>query len=575
VRGPLAAAAALLAAACTQNAQVPAGDLFTEVAAASGLHFVYFNGMSGEYYYAEMMGGGVALLDFDNDGDLDVYLTQGGMLGPGKTLADAILPVPEGPLTDRLFRNDLSVNPDGSRSLRFTDVTEAAGVHAAGYGMGAAAADYDNDGWTDLYVLNYGPNQLLHNNGDGTFSDVTAKAGAGDSRWSVSASFADIDADGWLDLFVANYVDFNFANHRQCFTQTSAPSYCGPSVYAPQPDRLLRNLGNGRFDDVTVTAGLSQEYGSGLGVVAADFNGDGHVDIYVANDGKPNQLWINLGDGRFRNDAVIAGAAVNMDGVAEAGMGVDAADIDGDGDLDLILTHLARETNTVYVNDGKGWFEDRSIVTGLGAPSVADTGFGTAWFDYDNDGLLDLLAVNGAVDVIENQLRAGEAYPLRQKNKLYRNAGGASLRFEDVSAQGGAALALSEVSRGAAFGDIDNDGDTDVVIVNNGGPARLLRNEVGNRNAWLGLRLVDAHGRDALGARVRVETADGRVLWRWARSDGSYASANDPRVLVGLGDARGVRSVTVRWPTGEGERWRDVASGRYTVLRQGTGEALP
>ena len=437
--------------------------IFSERAAETGIDFVHFNGMSGEFYYCEMVGGGGALFDYDNDGDLDAYIVQGSMLGAGKTLADAIFPPATSSLTDRLYRNDLVMNPDGTTRLRFTDVTPSSGLRALGYGMGAAAADFNNDGWVDLYVINFGPNQMFQNNGDGTFTDVTQKTGTGNENWGVSAAFLDFDRDGWLDLFLGNYVDFRFSNRNECHSASGAVDYCGPLGYQPVPNRLFRNNGDGTFTDVTGATGTddprwsvsaafldydrdgwldlyvgnyvnfsfsnhklcfsfgnassksAREYcdpsryeplpeslfhnrGDGtfedvsrksgiagqsngaLGVSSADFNGDGWIDIYVANDKRPNHLWINQKDGRFRNEALVSGCAVSGEGFAESSMGVDAGDFDNDGDEDLFMTHMSlNEKNTLYRNNGKGWFEDVSYPSGLALPSVVFTGFGTAF----------------------------------------------------------------------------------------------------------------------------------------------------------------------------------------------------
>ena len=563
------------ASADAARAPEAAGDdpWFTDRAAAAGIDFVHFNGMSGEHYFNEVVGSGGALFDFDNDGDLDVLLLQGQMLGPGKTLDDALFPPPAGrPLTDRLYRNDLEIGPGGARSLRFTDVTRGSGLAAGDYGMGVAAGDFDNDGRTDLYRTRQGPNQLFRNNGDGTFTDVGEASGTDDPRWSVAASFVDADHDGWLDIYVGNYVEYEPGDGDTCRTATDEPSYCAPQSYPYEPDRLYLNRGDGTFADVTAEAGIDAAYGPALGVVAADLDADGRVDIYVANDGEPNQLWMNEGGGRFRDDALLAGVAVNAMGAAEASMGVDVGDVDGDGDGDLFMTHVSAETNTFYVNDGAGFFDDRSAEAGLGAPSLPYTGFGAAWFDVDNDTWLDALVVNGAVRTIEALARARDPFPLHERNQLFRNLGGG--RFEDVSGRAGEALALSEVSRGAAFGDVDNDGDVDVLVTNNNGPPRLLINEVGHRRHWLGLRLVGgpAAPRDMLGARVGVFPAGGgRPLWRRARADGSYASASDPRVLVGLGASAGVERVRVVWPSGRVEEWTAVEADGWTTLVEGTG----
>ncbi len=545
------------------------GGGFVEIAEASGLDFVQFNGMSGEWYLVENLGGGVALLDYDGDGDLDVFLVQGEMLGPKPPSAALFPPPPGKPPGARLYRNDLTVAPDGTRSLRFTDVTEQSGIRDTGYGMGVAAADYDNDGDVDLYLANLGPNQLWRNNGDGTFTNVTQPAGVGEPRLSVSAAFLDYDRDGRLDLFVGNYVDFSPDNNRPCYAPWSARDYCSPKVYRALPDTLYRNRGDGTFEDVSVKTRVAQEAGTALGVVAADFNGDGWADVYVANDGMANHLWMNQKDGTFVNDALLAGAAVNREGMAEASMGVDAGDVDGDGDEDLFMTHLAGETNTLYLNNGEGWFEDRSVQSGLAGPSKAYTSFGTAFFDYDNDGDLDLFVASGAVNIIQTQAEAGDPYPLRQPKQLYENEGEG--RFRDVSAEAGAALQVPEVSRGVAFGDLDNDGDTDLVVANNNGPVRLLENRLGTRNHWLGLRLIGREGRDAVGARVAVERAGQPTLWRRVRADGSYAAANDPRVLVGLGQGGEVGQVRVHWPDGTVESFAGLLADRYHTVRQGSG----
>ena len=544
-------------------------EWFTDVAEEAGLHFTHFNGMSGDFFFPEIIGPGVGLLDIDNDDDLDVYLVQGQLLGAGKMLSDALFPPAESlPLTGRLFRNDLAVQADGTRTLRFTDVTDESGIDTSEYGMGVAAGDVDNDGWIDLYLTNFGQNQLFRNNGDGTFSDVSGQTGVDDGAWGVSAAFLDYNRDGWLDLFVANYVEYNTEADRPCPSVTGGIGYCVPQVYRAQPDRLYRNQGDGSFVDVTATTLVGRTFGPALGVATADFDGDGWTDIYVANDGEENQLWMNQQDGTLLNTAVLSGTALNWDGDAEGSMGVDAGDFDNDGDEDLFMTHLTTETNTLYLNNGTGLFEDRSAVSGLGPPSLALTGFGTAWLDFDNDGWLDILTVNGRVSSPEE--RANEPFPYDQWRQLFRNRGDG--RFEEVTDQAGAVFAVSEVGRGAAFGDVDNDGDTDVLVGNDVGQIRLLINQVGNTNHWLGLRLVGEEApRDMLGARVEVVLTDGTTRWRRVHADGSYASANDPRVLVGLGDATDLSRVRAHWPSGHVEEWTDVAIDRWTTLTEGGG----
>lgn len=544
---------------------------FVEIASKVGLQFTHFNGMSGEFYFPENVGVGAALFDFDNDGDLDVYLRQGAMLGEGKTLNDALFPPPPGDsLGDRLFRNDWYLNGDGGRVLRFVDITSRSGIVVNSYGMGVAVGDYDNDGWIDLYLTNLEANQLLHNNGDGTFEETSQVAGVDIELWSVSASFLDYDRDGWLDLYVGNYVDFSLENHKPCFAESSARDYCGPRSYRPSPDRLFRNRGDGTFEDVSAVSGIAQEFGGTLGVVTLDFNLDGWLDIYVANDQLPNQLWMNQQDGHFQNEAVIAGVAVNESGAPEASMGVDAADFDDDGDEDIFVTHLRRQTNTIYVNQGEGWFSDKTLVAGLAAPSLAYTSFGTGWIDFDNDSRLDLLIVNGAVQRIEALALQNDPYPLHQTNQIFRNIGDGS--FREVSQEAGAAFQMSDVSRGAAFGDLDNDGDTDVVICNNNGPVRLLRNTAADTSSWLGLHL-DASGKSGLGllgSRVLIHREGRRPMWRRPRVDGSYASANSPEILVGLNGATQISDLTVMWTDGTSEVWSDLPLQKIITLIQST-----
>jgi hypothetical protein len=322
------------------------------------------------------------------------------------------------PRAARLYRNDLVVNPDGTRNLQFTDVTDASRLCSRGYGMGVAVGDFDSDGCVDMFITHFGaPNQLFRNNCDGTFTDVTSKAGvAGDGRWGASATFFDYDRDGFLDLFVTNYVDFSLKDNKRCFNSTGARDYCAPSTYKPVPGILYRNRGDGTFEDVSVKSGITREFGSGLGVIAADFNDDRWPDIYVANDGNPNQLWINQKDGTFRNEAGIRGCAVSVDGAPEAGMGVDFADVHNNGREDIFITHLTREKATLYVNLGQGQFEDRSAAAGLAAATAAYTGFGTAFIDYDNDGWLDIVIANGAVHTIDTLVSARDPFPLHQKN---------------------------------------------------------------------------------------------------------------------------------------------------------------
>ncbi len=542
-----------------------AGEWFTDRAKESGLDFVHVNGMTGKFYQPEIMAPGVGLVDIDNDGDLDVYLVQGQVLGTGTPL----VPPPPGPRGDRLYRNDLQVSADGTRTLRFTDITAQSGIRPRGYGMGVAAGDIDNDGFVDLYLTGFGRNQMFRNNGNGTFSDVTKASGTDDpASWGVSASFFDYDRDGLLDLFVGNYLNYTLQTHTPCFGPSGAPDYCRPEVYGAQPNRLYHNTGNGRFADVTIPSGVAQAFGPALGAVAADVNRDGWLDLFVTNDEQENELWMNQQNGTFTNTALLAGAALGASGERKANMGVDAGDFDADGDDDLFVTELISQGSSLWVNDGTGTFEEQSARLGIRGPSLPYTGFGTAWLDVDNDGWLDLLAVNGDVNQnVKTLARPGDPFPLGQRRQLFRNTGG---RFEDVSNSAGSMFAQAEVGRGAAFGDIDNDGDTDVLVANGAGPVRLLINAIGSRQHWLGLRLVGKGAqRDAVGARVELRRGSGPVLVRRARADGSYASANDPRVLAGLGTSTEVPRVRVTWPDGTSEEWTPAAIDRYTTLVQG------
>jgi hypothetical protein len=575
---PLLAAIVIVSAAIDGaiGAAAPDDALFREVAASVGLTFVHDNGGRGNYFLPEIMGSGGALFDYDNDGDLDVYVVQGSPL-------DA--PAREG---GRLFRNELIGGSGGSGGgrLRFTDVTDKAGVGLKAIGMGAAVADYDNDGDLDLLVTTFGRNTLFRNNGDGTFTDATESAGieraaktdrSGDSarsgaadvpRWNSSAAFFDYDRDGHLDLFIAAYVDFTVGGNKVCADPVGARDYCSPKAYRPVPSRLFHNEGSGRFADVSEAAGITRAYGAGLGVAVGDYNGDGWLDLFVANDATPNQLWINRQNGTFEDRGLLSGTAFNAAGSPEGSMGIASGDYDNDGDEDLFVTNLIGESHALYVNDGRGNFEDARGPAGLAAPVAGYTGFGTKWFDYDLDGKLDLFIANGAVNIVE-ALR-GQPFPFHHIDQLFRQIDGGG-KFVEMTSTAGPAFKLSEVGRGAAFGDIDNDGDVDVLVTNNNGPVRLLLNDA--RGHWLSIRLDQPGNRWGFGARIGVERRGQPTLWRRVGTDGSYLSASDARVHVGLGPvtAGRVDAVVVEWPDGQRERWTGVQADRTIVLKRGEG----
>ncbi len=540
--------------------------LFREVAADVGLAFVHSSARSDQFYMPEIVGSGCGLLDYDGDGDLDVYLVQTGSL-------TSTAGSPGDPPMDRLYRNDLVVGPDGNRTLHFTDVTSESGIRGVGFGMGVATGDYDADGHVDLYVTNVGSNQLWRNRGDGSFEDVTAAAGADDPRWSTSAAFADLDGDGDLDLYVCSYVHYTTDIDPRCESPGGVRDYCGPDGFDPLPDLLLRNRGDGTFEDVSVRSGIASAPGAGLGVVCADLNADGRTDVYVANDGMANHLWSGRADGTFEEVALSAGCALNADGRAEASMGIALGDADEDGDPDLFVSHLTRETNTLYRNDGRGRFSDVSAAARLGMASRSATGFGAAFFDLENDGRLDVAVANGGVKIVEERQRAGDPFPYGQPNQLFRNQG----QFTEVSALTGDAFTLPEAGRGLAVGDVDGDGDHDLLVSSAAGPVRLFLNESSAASAWLGVRLLasETPAVDALGVRLGVSRDGGATFtWRRVHTDGSYCSARDPRVLFGLGDHDGEVVLRAVWAAEDVEEWAIAGTRRIVRLVRGTGEPV-
>lgn len=522
---------------------------FEQCAEQRGLRFTHDSGHRGHMLFPEIVCGGTALFDMDGDGDLDAFFVQSGQVD-----SDASKRSPS-----RLFRN----RGDGT----FDDVTDDSGADVRGYGMGVAAGDYDNDGDVDLYVTCLGPDVLLRNQGDGRFTDVTTDAGVGDPSFGASAGFVDFDHDGDLDLLVANYVHWSPSQERECFSTVGHPDYCSPNAYkAPARDTLYRNNGDGTFTDVSEQAGLTAAFGNGLGVGFADFNADGWVDLLVANDGLPNQLWVNQGNGTFVDRAWESGCAVDESGTAKAGMGVAINDLDDDGDFDLLIVNMQRETDSLLRNEG-GYFVDMTRTRGLAALSKQFTRFGVGLVDFNNDGWLDLFEANGKVrrlDETSHDRRDVYAEP----NLLYR--GTPAGRFEEVQPRGGTDPVLIATGRAAAFGDIDNDGRVDILVVNRDGPARLLRNIVADADHWIVLRVVEEHGRDALGATVSLKIGD-RIIMRSVQTAGSYCAASDPRVHVGLGAAEVVRDVTVRWVDGTTETFGDLAADQIMMLRRGGG----
>ena len=461
------------------RAGAAAAPWFVDETLERGVDFVHRSGHADRYLFPELMGGGVALLDKDDDGDLDLFLVQSGSLTEPDVGGH------------RLYEND--------GAGRFTDVTEAAGITPGGYGMGAAAADFDGDGDVDLYVTCVGPNRLLRNDGVGRFTDVTEAAGVGDAGWGTSATFLDLDLDGHLDLFITNYVDWSLATEKDCFDPTGLADYCSPTAYgAPSVDTLYRNNGDGTFDDVSLAMGLDATPGNGLGAVAGDFDGDGQTDLFVANDQMPDSLWLRGDDGRLVDRAERLGCARDPHGNPRAGMGVDAVDVEGDGDLDLLVVHMAREQDGFFRNRGEGFVEETRL-SGIGMGTFRRTRFGVGFHDFDADGWLDLYVANGRVNQMMAPISEDDIYA--EPNSLLR--GLPSGRWEPVVPAGGTASEVLLTSRGAAFGDLDGDGAVDVVVGNRDGRPQLLRNVSAGENRRLVVRLVDG-GRDAVGATATV-----------------------------------------------------------------------
>lgn len=542
---PTLACAAVVGTAIVVSACRDAGDApwFDEQAEERGIDFVHVSGHAGRFLLPEIVGSGAALADLDGDGDLDAYLVQSGSLYDESASA-----------SDRLYWN------------RGDGVFQAASVplpERPGYGMGVATGDYDNDGDVDLYVTCVGRNALLRNDGAGRFTETGAAAGVDDPGFGASAAFLDFDRDGDLDIFLANYIHWSPASEIDCYIAGTL-TYCPPENYgAPAPDRLFRNNGDGSFTDVSDAAGLNLAYGNGFGVVGADFNRDGMADVYVANDMTVNQLWINRGGLRFVDSASAMGAAVDGYGTAKAGMGVAAADIDDDGDSDLLVVNLEGQSDSLFRNQGE-WFDDATAQYGLAVSSRRHTRFGVAWADFDNDGVLDLYQANGRVSAEEG----GEGDVFAEPNMLYRGTLGGP--FEVVPG-GGVAHPLVHTSRGLSVGDVNDDGGLDLLIVNRDARAYLLMNRVPKRGNWVRFRVVDGHGRDSHLAEVSGIVGTARKH-RDVQTASSYLSANSSRVHFGLGDREAIADVVVRWPDGRSEAFGDFRGGRTVALRRGTGE---
>lgn len=523
---------------------------FEDVTSRAGLAFRYERGPE-RYWLPEIMGGGAGWIDFDRDGHLDLYLVQGG---------NHLSQSAGGGPANVLYRN----RGDGT----FEDVTQQAGVGDTRYGMGVAVGDFDQDGYSDLYVTNVGANVLYRNRGDGTFEDVTQRAGVAAPGWSTAAAFVDYDQDGDTDLMVVNYIDWSPQREVSCKKGSNERDYCSPLVYqAPAMDTLFRNRGDGTFEDVTLEAGLQAAFGNGLGLIVSDLNLDGRIDFYVANDGMPNQLWLQDASGKFKDHALAMGCAVNRNGMAEAGMGVAAIDLENDSDMDLFVTHLTKETNTLFVNHGD-YFADETAEYQLAAPSLNYTGFGAVFNDFNHDGCLDLYVVNGRVGKFGKAYRTDD--PFAEPNLLFRGA--ADGKFVEQLPQGGTEPVLTENGRAAAAADYDRDGDVDLVIVNNGDRATLLANRAGDERAWLRLQVVDSLGREATGARVGVRTVRG-WQWRLVGRSSSYLASHEMEVHFGLAGDERVEEVQVIWPNLQAESFGACDVRRSYLLRQGDAPA--
>ena len=519
------------------------GVRFTDITAELGIEFRHVNGESGKKYFIEPIGSGVALFDFDNDGDLDIYFVNGSDL---PRISSSLPP------TNRLYRNDDGV---------FTDITDKASVGDTGYGLGCCVGDFDNDGFTDLYVTNYGPNVLYHNNGDGTFTDVADTAGVGGNQFSSGCAFVDVDADGYLDLYVVNYVQFDPDTNPEC-TRQGIPTYCTPEALPGVADVFYRNNGDGTFTDVSEKVGVGTANGKGLGVVCGDVDNDGDVDVFVANDTTPNFLYRNERNGvAMTEDALFAGVALSEEGRAYSGMGANLGDFDNDGYLDIVITNFQDQTNSLYHNAQSGFFTEMSFAKEIGERSLPYLAWGVDFIDFNNDGWLDLFVANGHLDDNISEIDPIGTYA--QPNQLFLNDRG--IRFSENP---DAAIAQQKVSRGTAFGDMDNDGDIDIVVSNLKDTPTVLRNDGDNTSQWLAVKLIGTHcNRDAIGTRVTI-VSGGLTQMREVKSGSGYLSQNDLRLHFGLGAAVSVDMLTVRWLCGKVQTLQNIETNQVLVISE-------
>ncbi len=546
--GPIALPlAAVLAVTSLRAAPPPSPVTFTDVTAASGITFVHNNGRAGQKYLPETMGTGGAIVDLNNDGRPDIVLVNGRDWKPGgrKTLP-------------ALYRN----NGNGT----FTDAVSGSGFDVSLYGMGVAAGDYDNDGRVDLYITAIEGDRLFHNEGNFKFRDVTKTSGIQNANFGTSAAWLDYDRDGRLDVFVANYVQWSADKDVYCSLDGKAKTYCTPESYKGVASKLFRNAGAGRFEDVSRKAGIADPSSKSLGIAVLDFDSDGWPDLFVANDTQPNKLYRNNHDGTFAEVGVAAGVAFSEDGVARGAMGVDAIDYDRSGRPHLLVGNFSNQMLALYRNEGNGLFIDVAPASAIGRVSLLSLAFAVFFFDYDLDGLPDIFAANGHIE--EAFGRVQPKVQFKQIPHMFRNLGGG--RFESVGPSLGPAFNVAQVARGAAYGDYDRDGDLDVLMVNNDGPARLLRNDGGNKNHWLTIRTQGVKtNKDGIGAVVRVETGDG-VSVQTVHSGSSYCSQSDLALTFGLGKSTVVKSIQVDWPSGTKDRIVNVKGDRFVTIQEGT-----